>query len=286
MSEKREYMLELVKEGRQMATRIAQAFPHLASGLILNEFSVEFIKEDHSDTPLAHSLYDEDNCLTTIQLNRGALQEQYKRLSDQVSFGDLVRIHAGNAVSMDLLFQQTRRKEGRKANIAIAMAQFMGNNDLILEALRRTTPEFQNNGHLKRAVKMLDKTDESNEYHNGRTIRINAQRLAFGITMMAEEMYSSSTARDVAMAVRSDIHQQIRTHASTMALLGFALTDNMDVALNTAAESIVSARDLPLAIPADKTEISQFIHALQVANIRPEEFSAPELRDLSGGHEV
>ncbi len=272
-------MESMQRQGQQMAVRIAQAYPFLSEGLDVGNFVIEF---DHqiaeAGSPIARTFYDEDGNLETIELNKTTLEEQYDRLKEQVSFQELVSLNVGIGVCMDLLFRQIADRNRRSSNMTFAMLDRMNDPQSIKRSLLSVDEEFATNGHLERAANML-----LDEKHTGpeKIVRINAQRIAFGMVMVAESMYDSDLGERAALAVRDDIRELLTNHSVATAMLGLALTSDMETALKVAADTILDARDLPLAIPANRTEIEALIHALQVANIRPEQMTQYEVTDLA-----
>lgn len=280
MSETTNHGMEsMQRQGQQMAVRIAQAYPFLSEGLDVGNFAISFDRAPaEAGSPIARTFYDNDGNLETIELNKVTLEEQYSRLRDSVTFQELVSLNAGIGVCMDLLFRQIADRNRRSSNITFAMLDRMNDPESIKSSLLSIDEEFSNNGHLKRAADML-----LDEEHTGpeKIVRINAQRLAFGMVMVTESMYDSDLGERAALAVRDDIRDQLTKHSIATAMLGLALTSDLDLALRVAADTVLDARDLPLAIPAGRKEIDELIHALQVANVRPEQMTEAQVADLA-----
>lgn len=287
MSEREDRFFEDIQcQGRQMATRIAQAFPNLSAGLTLNQFDIILSETSHyQDAPIAATVYGNGTSLKQINIDKTRLDEQYARVNDFVSYRDLVGMHVGIGVSMDILFQQAISREGRGTNVAFAMVDYLGSQDAIKDALKGIGQEFATSGYIDLAVEKLlyGKEPDNHERAKAKALSVNAQRLAIGMTLKAESMYGHTRGLAVVDAVREDMRTQVESRAASVALLGFALTRDFNAARHAAAETIVAIRDLPLAIPSSDKEIDEFIHKVQVANIRPEIIGEMAIQDLSGG---
>lgn len=268
-------------QGRQIANRIAQAYPSLTHGIEFGDFAIDFESCEYlSGAAIAKTEYDGTR-LSRIVLNHEAINDQYKRMDHGVEFTDIVRINTGIAVCLDLLFQQLLRSEGRTTNLVVEMDHWMSDPGRIIRALEQVSPPSVPFSHIKRAVEQIsDNQDTGPE----RITRINAVRLAFGMTITAELMYGSLCGENIVRAILEDIQTEVNRTASMMAQLGYGLTQNMDTSLMAAADAVVDARDLALAIPASQEEIANFFVSLGRANRSPESLSESELHDLSGGY--
>lgn len=270
----------MLHQGHQLALRIAQCYPFQTVGLDLTTFDIDFVDSPmKSGMPIAEAVYDTDGTLQTINVNSVTLGDQYDRLRHDVTYDELAGVHVGIGICMDLLFRQLRDGTRKGVNITDAMADQLVDTERIERALLGVDAEFRNNAHLKSALTLLlNQGDDGPE----RVARINAQRIALGMFMESEKMYDGETGFRVAAAVRDDIREHIKRSAGINAVLARALTNNDGLALRNAADAVLSANDLPLAIPANCSEIDKFFHAIQVANIRPELMSTAIVNDLAG----
>ncbi|MFZ1323937.1 MAG: hypothetical protein WAQ57_02125 [Candidatus Saccharimonadales bacterium] len=275
---------QMHRQGHQMAMRIAQAFPDLAEGLDIGNFNITFSNQHvEPGSPIANAHYDDNGTLNSIELDRISLNDQYTRLRDDVRFEELACVNIGVGICMDLLFRQIVDRNRRSTNITMTMLEHLSDAGKIKNALYAIDDSFKDNSHLHRAAEMmLDEMQAGPE----RVARINAQRFAFGMCMRADAMYDLETGERVAIAVRDDIRYQLTRSAAATAILGMVLTNDMDISLKVAADTIIDARDLALAIPASNGELDSFLAAIQRANTSPEFFTIRQIEELSDGFTV
>jgi len=281
---------------KQMANRIAQAFPELSRGMTLEGFKVTFLpSSSEGREAIGRPVYtDNGHTLVAIELNSTMLTDQYKKMRDDVDvkFEDLVRMHVGIGVSTHLLFQRMLNTEKRSTNVADAMVTFLNDPDRIKAAFKETEGELKFNQVVSRTIDRLSAEQVTGPDQTvsvrgpERIVSINAQRMAFGMTMAAEEMYGSACGTTVINAMRNSIQARIITDTTSTALMGMVLQRDMDTALDVAADRLMAVQDFALAVPASKEELQEFLSRIQAADAQPETFSIGDILNLSEGFEI